>query len=328
MESRNKMPLVSIIIPIYKVEKYIRRCVDSVISQTYKKIEIILVDDGSPDKCGRICDEYKETDERIMVIHKENGGLSDARNVALEICNGTYITFIDSDDWVSEFYVEHLVEAVRYSDADLVISMFENVFEDKHVLKASSIQVEDLEIVGTEDCYKRILYQEGIEFNAPGKLYKRDMFTDLQYPVGKLYEDIPVTTEVIHRSSKIAVIQNIDYYYFCRSKSIQHQDYTHKKMDAVAHILQMKTFIDDKYPVLFKATTCRVFCTTCNILLQIKNRREYQNDFDYLWTIIKMSRGVVLTDKNARKKARIAALISYLGFPMLKMFYSFNRLSK
>ena len=321
-------PLVSVIIPIYNVEKYLRRCVDSVISQTYDRLEIILVDDGSPDQCGRICDEYKEHDERIIVIHKENGGLSDARNVALAICKGNYITFIDSDDWVSEFYVEHLVNAEIYTGADLTISMFENVFENHERSKPVSKDIQSLEIVNTEECYKRLLYQEGIEFSVWGKLYKRGVMIDLKYPVGKLYEDIPVTTEVIHRSNKIAVIQNVDYYYYFRNNSIQQQEYTHKKMDAIYHVQQMKEFIDNEYPTLFKATTCRTFCATCNILFQIKNRGEYQRDINELWLIIKNNRRLVLSDRQARKKARIAALISYLGFPMLKVFYSFNRLSK
>lgn len=107
-----EQPLISIIVPVYKVEKYLKRCVDSILTQTYQNMEVILVDDGSPDNCGAICDRYKETDNRVVVIHKKNGGLSDARNAAIPLAKGEYISFIDSDDWVSSYYVEHLYEAV------------------------------------------------------------------------------------------------------------------------------------------------------------------------------------------------------------------------
>lgn len=124
-----EQPLISIIVPVYKVEKYLKRCVDSILTQTYQNMEIILVDDGSPDNCGAICDRYKKTDNRVVVIHKRNGGLSDARNTAIPLAKGEYISFIDSDDWISSYYVEHLYEAVAKCDADIGISWFENIFE-------------------------------------------------------------------------------------------------------------------------------------------------------------------------------------------------------
>ena len=130
-----EQPLISIIVPVYKVEKYLKRCVDSILTQTYQNMEVILVDDGSPDNCGAICDRYKETDNRVVVIHKKNGGLSDARNAAIPLAKGEYISFIDSDDWVSSYYVEHLYEAVAKCDADIGISWFENVFEEKGFVK-------------------------------------------------------------------------------------------------------------------------------------------------------------------------------------------------
>lgn len=129
--------IVSVIVPVYNVEKYLRRCVDSILNQTYQNIEIILVDDGSPDNCGAICDDYQNTDYRVKVIHKKNGGLSDARNVAISQTSGEYITFVDSDDWVSPYYVEHLYKAVSMWQADLGSSWFENVF-DKQVPQSKS----------------------------------------------------------------------------------------------------------------------------------------------------------------------------------------------
>ena len=114
-----KQPLVSVIVPIYKVEPYLRRCLDSIVKQTYTNLEIILVDDGSPDGCPQICDEYAARDKRIVVIHKDNGGLSDARNAGLDICKGEYISFIDSDDWVANIYIEAMLKATITNNAEI-----------------------------------------------------------------------------------------------------------------------------------------------------------------------------------------------------------------
>ncbi len=185
-----EQPLISIIVPVYKVEKYLKRCVDSILTQTYQNMEIILVDDGSPDNCGAICDRYKKTDNRVVVIHKRNGGLSDARNTAIPLAKGEYISFIDSDDWISSYYVEHLYEAVAKCDADIGISWFENVFEGKALQSKPEKTLSNYECLTAEECLKKLLYQNGVEVCAWGKLYKTALIKDLRYPVGKLYEDI------------------------------------------------------------------------------------------------------------------------------------------
>lgn len=167
-------PLISIIVPVYKVEEYLCRCIDSLITQTYKYIELILVDDGSPDKCGDICEEYALKDSRIKVIHKKNGGLSDARNVALPIINGDYISFVDSDDWVSPYYIENLYNAIIKDESDLAISWFENVSEDKPIQSNAGNLLDSYESTNSYGCLKKMLYQDGVETSAWGKLYKKD----------------------------------------------------------------------------------------------------------------------------------------------------------
>ena len=159
-------PLVSIIVPIYNVEQYLKRCIDSILRQTYKNIEIILVDDGSPDNCGIICENYQKIDSRIEVIHKQNGGLSNARNVAIPLAKGEYITFIDSDDWISMYYIEHLVEAVFGCNADLGISWFENVFEGQSPNAKEEKVLKNYACLNAEECLKRLLYQNGVETSA------------------------------------------------------------------------------------------------------------------------------------------------------------------
>ena len=313
--------LISVIVPIYKVEPYLKRCVDSLIQQTYQTIEIILVDDGSPDNCGKICDEYASRDHRIKVIHKENGGLSDARNVAIPIAKGDYISFVDSDDWVSEFYIENLYKAIIKNNSDLAFSWFENAFEGKPILAKACNDLKSYQCLERVECLKRLLYQDGVEVNACGKLYRGNVLQELRYPLGKLYEDIPVTYEAIKCSPKIALIKNVDYYYFQRSDSIQNENFNIKKMDGVEHCKNLMLSVKEDFPELGIAAECRYLSTVCNILFQIKDKK-YDEERDILWHEVLKYRKDVLLDKDARKKARLASLISYGGYRLMRFVYS------
>lgn len=315
-----EQPIISIIVPVYKVEKYLKRCIDSILKQTYQNIEIILVDDGSPDKCGIICDEYKKLDKRVRVIHKKNGGLSDARNVAIPLAKGEYISFIDSDDWVSPYYIEHLYKAVSVCQTDLGISWFENVFEEKPLHLKPEKELFQYRCLTVEECLKKLLYQDGVEVCAWGKLYKTELIKDLRYPVGKLYEDIPVTYESVKRSKKISLIGNVDYYYFQRTDSIQNVTFNRKKMDGIEHCHNMMEAVKVDFPKLKNAAECRYFSTVCNILFQIKDRK-HKDIREALWNEIVKYRKGVLFNREARKKARIAAAISYMGYGMLAFAY-------
>lgn len=318
--------LVSIIVPVYKVEKYLPRCVNSLLNQTYNKIEIILVDDGSPDNCGMICDNYAALDSRIKVIHKKNGGLSDARNVAIPLCQGIYISFVDSDDWVSEKYIEHLYEAIKKDNSDLAFSWFVNVFEGKeqNISKCLASKKNDIEnylLLNSHDCLKRMLYQNGVECCAWGKLYKREIISTLRYPTRKLYEDIPVTYESIKRAKTIAVISNIDYFYLQREASIQYQSFDLRKLDGVKHCYDMMEAVKKDFQDLGSAAECRYLSTVCNIFFQI-NEEKYKMEKQKLWEEIKKYRKSVLINPEARKKARIGAFVSYGGCWFMRTLYT------
>lgn len=326
MNSHEDTPLISIIVPVYKVEKYIARCVDSIIAQVFSNLEIILVDDGSPDNCGEICDSYAKRDKRIIVIHKENGGLSDARNIALKKCNGAFVAFVDSDDWISKHYVDNLYNAIKRDHANISISGFKNVDDRQVVDLTGSANLEEYELLNTEMCLKKMLYQKGVETSAWGKLYERKIFENLEYPVGKLYEDIPVTTMAFRKSEKIALISNVDYFYFQRIDSIQYVQFSHKKMDAITHMCELQKFIECNYPQLTSAAKCRTFCTACNLVFSIENIRENKDDFERLWNIIKAYRKEVAKNKDARIKARMAALLAGSGYSFCKRVYKLTQM--
>lgn len=319
----SKTPLISLIIPVYKVEKYLDRCMQSVINQTYKNVEIILVDDGSPDQCGAMCDTYAKKDSRIRVIHKENGGLSDARNAGIEQMLGEFVAFIDSDDDISPYYIENLHRALEEMQADMSVSCFETVLdENKPLATPHPYTAEEIELCSPKECMRRILYQNaGIEVSAWGKLYRRDLFIDMRFPKGKLYEDIPVIPRVICQCSRIAVIKNKDYYYYQRKNSIRSNSFSMKKMEAVYHTEDLMDFITNRYPELKLAAECRYFSTVCNILFHIE-RKEYPEVCEQLWKEILKYRKDMLFDRNGRKKARIGAMVSYGGYSIMRLIYT------
>lgn len=210
-------PLVSIIIPIYKVECYLHRCVDSIINQTYTNLEIILVDDGSPDSCPQICDEYASKDNRIVVIHKKNGGLSDARNTGLNICRGDYISFVDSDDWINEQYIEILLKTAITENAD--ISIGENIktngnlsFKEKRNYTKS---------FSSEEALLYLFKKNHTAFTIScGKIYKKSLFDNIRFPIGKFHEDEFTTYILYYNAKKIIYTSEILYYYYQRTGSI------------------------------------------------------------------------------------------------------------
>jgi len=211
--------LISIIVPIYKVEKYLERCVDSLLCQTYKNLEIILVDDGSPDSCPQICDEYAKKDNRIKVIHKQNGGLSDARNVGIDVCSGDYIMFVDSDDWVEKNICEYLLELVKKYDADF--SMCGYVSQKEKQISSIVQEREEICYYFNEQVLDQ-LQQTNIKLlcTAWAKLYKRALFNSLRYPVGKLHEDEFVLHHILFNTKSFIYSSLPLYNYFIRSGSI------------------------------------------------------------------------------------------------------------
>ena len=209
--------LVSIIVPIYKVEPYLRRCLDSIVNQTYTNLEIILVDDGSPDTCPQICDEYAAKDKRIVVIHKGNGGLSDARNAGLEISKGEYISFVDSDDWVDEKYIEILLNSAIAENTDIAIG--ENIQTNGFCNKPKNIST--IKTYSSKEALYHLFSQNHIAFTIScGKLYKKELFSNLHFPIGKYHEDEFTTYILFYRSKKIVYTNCILYYYFRHSNSI------------------------------------------------------------------------------------------------------------
>ena len=209
--------LISIIIPVYKVEKYLEKCIESVLKQTYTNLQVILVDDGSPDNCGKICDEYAKKDSRIEVIHKVNGGLSDARNVGIAKAKGKYIGFVESDDYIKEDMYEILINLIKEYDADVSICNLYDVIEGKEYIRNKENGIKEYNRI---DILKEVLLDKNIQSYAWNKLYKKELFNEIKYPIGKKYEDIGTTFYIFEKCNKVVVTSEPEYYYLKRADSL------------------------------------------------------------------------------------------------------------
>ncbi|MDD5831769.1 MAG: glycosyltransferase, partial [Lachnospira sp.] len=241
-------PLISVIVPIYNVEKYLARCVDSIVNQTYKNLEIILVDDGSPDRCPQMCDDYAKKDSRIKVVHKKNGGLSDARNAGIAVATGEYISFIDSDDYVSDDFFECLLDVMNKENSDIAECSVVKFYEDNRFDEFS----DDLSVktYDTQDAMSALIAENPFHQHVWNKLYKTELVKDIPYAVGKLNEDEFWTYRVFGRANKVARINKTMYYYFQRSSSIMGVGYNIRRLDALEGKANRQKYIENNFPDL------------------------------------------------------------------------------
>lgn len=314
--------LVSIIVPIYNVEKYLKRCIDSILHQTYRNLEIILVDDGSTDHSGEICDGYAEQDCRIRVVHKKNGGLSDARNSGLDIAYGEYISFVDSDDWIRDDYINVLVEALEYGKTKISACSYRKVNELEKSREASADLIsENLEIWTISEAYQHLFLNKQIDCSAWAKLYEHTLFSDIRFPLGKLYEDQFTTYKLFHSSQGVTYVDQEMYYYFDRAESIQNEQFTIRKMDELEANLECVAFIDEKYPNLHEEVLCKLVSSCFHMLFAINNKTEWRDQVVRLEKIIKENRRKMIRGRNINRKVRLGCLCSYFGFGVTKWIY-------
>lgn len=234
-------PLISIIVPIYKVEAYLRRCIDSILSQTYKNLEIILVDDGSPDSCGTICDEYAEKDQRVIVIHKKNAGVGFARNSGIEVFTGHYVMFVDSDDYLSLECVEVLYRRLVADKSDIAVGNYVKIFDNGEIKEGYTKYPKDF-VVSTNQILAS--YQPHLIYVTPwGKLYKRDIIKKISYPQLRCGEDTWVFEDIISQCGLISFINKPLYYYYQRSDSIVHSKDERKIYDSINADLRLSSFL-------------------------------------------------------------------------------------
>ena len=236
--------MITIVVPVYKVENYLHRCIDSILNQTYTDFELVLVDDGSPDNCGKICDEYVEKDMRVFVIHQENGGLSAARNTGInwfyEQNRSDYITFVDSDDWLHPDYLKALINGIAENNVKISVCNYNRVTtESPH---ENYVNVE-YELTSPED----FLINHSWQYNyAWGKLYHKDVFVDIRYPVGKNFEDTFTTYKALHKCEKIAYTDLQLYYYLRNEQGISRSPWNSSELVIFEAMQEQMQFYKEK----------------------------------------------------------------------------------
>lgn len=246
----DQKPLISVIVPVYNVEKYLAKCVESILSQTYEALEVILVDDGSPDNCGSICEEFAARDSRVRVIHKENGGLSSARNAGLDIAQGAYIGFVDSDDWIEPEMYGHMLSLAEKYDVKLVCAGRYDVREASEE-KTVGLCPKKEEVLTGEALAGRIFTWDGLDSAAWDKLYHRSLLETVRYPHGKICEDVPVTYKIALEAGRAAMCDRPFYNYLHRAGSITKQKtVTEKNFHLSRHTKEVYDFIREHYPDL------------------------------------------------------------------------------
>jgi glycosyltransferase involved in cell wall biosynthesis len=236
--------LISVIIPVYKVEKYIKRCVDSVREQSYSNLEIILVDDESPDQCPEICDDYSQIDQRIKVIHQKNAGLSGARNAGIEIAKGEYMAFVDSDDFLAKDFIQVLYQAIIDTNSDLAMCKYEyvkgNTLTQCHKTGESFVY-SGIQMIGN------MYSPDGAFFVvAWNKLYKRTLFDQIRYPKGRIHEDEATTHRLYYEAKQAVFVDRFLYGYYVEGESITRNKFNPKRLDWAWSVEQRLDFLETK----------------------------------------------------------------------------------
>ena len=307
-KNKEEMPLISIVVPVYNVELYLEKCVDSILNQLYRNIEVILVDDESPDSCGKLCDVYATIDARVKVVHKKNGGLSDARNAGMKVATGELITFVDSDDYISEDFVQILFDAMSENNSDIAVA---NMKRTSRQDEKNTITDWKTLVFKSEEALIRMLY--GIPFgtSACGKLFKRKIFEEIIFPYGKFSEDLFTIYKTILKSKSVIYVGFDGYFYYYRDEgSIVISGYKKKHLealdavDAIAKEVKEKSQFDDAISAQY-----------INIIYDIAARNPKISEFQNkrIQSILKAHRMKTMKDVKAPKRLRAFAAISLLG---------------
>lgn len=312
--------MISVVVPVYKVEKFLLICVQSILAQTCSNWELILVDDGSPDRCGEMCDQLALQDARIRVIHKENGGLADARNAGTAVAQGEYITYIDSDDWVAPQMLERLLEQAEMSGADVVIC---------NMIRADSEGIEFpencamAEAISGPLAMEKMLYQTSFDTSAWGKLYRTDLCRRNPFPKGRLYEDLFTVYKLLFAAQSVIYLPQSLYAYRKNPDSIMYRKFDCRNLDELDAVDEIVSFVQKNCPQFLPAANARKFSSYSQVLRWMKcdstNDEELGEIRQKVWLFLKRYRVKMLLDERARKKNRIAALCTFFGQKLYTM---------
>ncbi len=287
IEMETTTPKISVIVPVYNVEQYVTRCLDSIIQQDMREIEIIVVDDGSTDGSGAICDQYAKVDRRVLVIHQDNQGLSMARNRGIDIARGEYIGFVDSDDWIASDMYSILYENAVREDADLSMINFYYILPVGEYVPFSKEGTGTKVLEGVYKVAHNIRTDNNFAWN---KLYRRYLFDDIRFPKGKIFEDIFTSYRLVDKANRIVVSAECKYYYYQREGSISSNAFQVSHLDNIEAHIERHRYISEKYPKLESACRKHIFTSAiwlCGKIFRSAEGEERQEAFQRVRQMIR-----------------------------------------
>lgn len=322
-----KKSLVSIIIPVYNVEKFVKKSILSAMNQTYQNLEIVVVNDGSTDNSGKICHELEKEDNRVKVYDKKNGGVSSARNFGVKQATGEYLMFLDGDDILTTNAVEGLLEIIQKENADICIGKGITVSENANINSEPIPQNKFIKEFNAEEAIANALYETEFSLSCNMKLYKKSTFKNISFPTGKTFEDLATIYKVFLNCNKIVYIKFYMYYYILRNGSIVSSLNPLKNTDFLDAALEVQNFFRKKNSNVLKAANYRTFAAAIELFVKYpKSSSEMSaKDLDNrktIWNIIKKYRFEVLLNKKDQFKYRVLAIASYFGQTILRIFYN------
>lgn len=303
-------PKISIIVPVYNVEKYLSRCVDSILCQTYQNIEVILVDDGATDSSPSICDEYLKKDDRIKVVHKQNGGLSSARNAGLDVATGDFIGFVDSDDFIAEDMYENLVKEISGDKTNVANCMYVRYYNSGETSPSRVPHTKDEEIEKI-DFLKELLLHTG-DVSVCSKLFPKKIVENTRFPEDKLNEDLIFIIEIIEKLDKIKFVGKVGYYYYVRQGSISAK-YGKTFIDMQKNALWILDLVKEKYPDLKIFALRFALYQNMAYLLAVPKSEANKNNGTYISAVKFVRKNFFASIKNPYLKKKEKVLISALG---------------
>lgn len=319
-------PLISVIVPIYNVEAYLQRCIDSICQQIYKNLEIILVDDGSSDNSGRMCDELAKEDSRIVVIHRENGGLSAARNSGLDICKGEYIGLVDSDDCIHPKMYELLMKDIQ--DNGTLLAFCQPNMCKKQIIK--DITLTDPTIKHDKSYIYEKCLVDTIWWSACTKLYHRSLFDDIRYPVGRTNEDYPIAIRIFDKCDSIAVNYNKLYNYCLRSGSIVRSKLNPQKFDQIESANEVMDYMRTYHPEWIEAAQKNLLTSCLGLLMKLEESHssEYEDKKKLIYKTLRENFYLGIKNKYLNKTQKLFLTAAYIHPSAFSLLYGTKRKMK
>ncbi len=305
-------PLISVIIPIYCAKPYLRDCIESLLRQTYGHLELILIDDGSTDGSGEICDRYARKHQNILALHQKNRGVSAARNAGTALARGDYIAFVDADDGAEDTYIENLVCAALQYEAEIVVC-------GCRLPGRSTVQI----LTGKE-AVRTLLYQKSFDTAPWGKLFRKEIAKETAFPEDMFFEDLAVVCKMLGRAGQVVCIEKGGYCYRATPNGTMNGKDVRRLLDELKAADMMARYVEQRFPDLRPAAESRRFSAYCQVLMKLP-RKGYLQERAAIWERLRVNRKQVFKDAAARYKNRVAALVSYFGEGALRLLWRFGR---